>query len=91
MSDTAIHNQADSPTLHGPPARAGRAGGVGAVRAWVAATVGARLGAALLSGIVPVLIAVGWLLRLVPALDVELADMEEHEGAATTIPPDADG
>ena len=99
MGDTVILDQADRPTLQAPTPRVatesrltpdGR-GRVQGVRAWVAAAVCARLEAALLSGIVLVLIAVGWLLRLVPALDVELADMEEHERPSTATPPDRAG
>jgi len=44
-----------------------------------------------LSGTVLVLTAVGWLLRLVPVLDLELEDMEEHQRASTTMLPDWDG
>jgi hypothetical protein len=97
VSDTAILDQADCPTTVQASAprtdaaawlaRGGRTGREGTTRAWVVAAIRTRLEAALLSGIVPVLIAVGWLLRLVPALDVELAGMEEHERASTTVLP----
>jgi len=100
VSDTVILDQADYHTVQASAprtdaaawlARDGHTGHERTVRVWVAAAVRARLEAALLSGIVPVLIAVGWLLRLVPALDVVLADLEEHERAATMVLPDADG
>jgi hypothetical protein len=53
-----------------------------------AAAVRTCLEAAPLSGAVLVLMAVGWLLRLVPALDIELEDMEEHQRASTMMLPD---
>jgi hypothetical protein len=59
------------------PAPAGRAW---AVRAWLEEA--APLSATLLA-----LLAVYWLLRLVPALDVELPDLEEHERPPAGNPP----